>query len=224
MIRIVLVPTLIVTLIRGVCCKDNDFLKQYELFRFSLYSYVKNDVDEFRITREMTASIDSFLNTYSSKIVNYRKNQLEKYQRDDLDNPEHYHMIDTGFISKVKESVVLLYPYKKLRKNSNDLSFNDPEYGALQYIKLFSADPLMITSTVSSQITPMILTDYLNMTSDQMTKYYTRLAICGYYISTKVIDKNKWEIKVNSYQIIYKFTFDVKVGTTSLDGIWLLSD
>ena len=156
----------------------------------------------------MVKSIESFLDAHAKEIIGFRRSQLKQYQRNSIADAPAYTGISDSVLNDIKSSIL---PF-------TDSQIGDSETAAA-VLELLSVDPIYMSHMISSPALTMIYMDHMDLPFEKMTPIFSKIAIGGNHLSTKLVDKTNWIIALNNYYTIFEFSFELKSGEMELLSI-----
>jgi len=193
---------------------QHNFKQQYEQFRFGLHSQFEHT--DFKISKSQGEAMATFLADNHKKIVKFRLQQLQSFERASLENPDEYQSMDQGDLESLKSKIVW-YDSGVLESKMQQEGL---DWGVAKHIKamlgLMSVDPIYKVNLLNNQIMTMVLMEHQQITASEMADIYGKIGLGGVYLSTTRLDAQNWSLIYNNYYLIFEYRINVETGMTEL--------
>jgi hypothetical protein len=129
---------------------QEDFKEQYEQFRFSLHPEIEHT--DFKLSKEVAATMSLFLEEHEKQILKYRIDQLKAYRRASLEDRQQYQSMDKDELETLKSNLVW-YDSGILQSKLQAEGYNSQVAGHIEsMLDLMSVDPIYKINLINGQV------------------------------------------------------------------------
>lgn len=182
-------------------CKLSKFEKELMEFKYNLYEdlggYDYHEMQDFSFLRDgkpLRIKVDKFIEDHKKDIRDYQENQLKRYEVFEIDTSAF--AMDSLFDE-----------YKNELRNSDDLI-------AKEVGDFFKINPFVYFNTLQSFI---VARKYSAM---EIGRKYLKNSIALPKIATKELEKGKWHVFIDEYDMAFLYSFNVETMNCKILGLY----